>query len=628
MSTNRKRFVLLLLTVILIFLVRFFAVQSPDEKNSESVKEADNAKSEIVILAASPKVTPSPFLNTSPEVKYVGSQSCVECHAEYTETYHKTRHSRSLSKISQVTDWIDSKVSHSPSGLEYVVKSQGDQLSHLEYLQLEDGHVQTRDASIDFIVGSGAFGHSFLTKLDGFLVQSPLTWYTPRQEWDMSPGYHHADHFGFRRSVSAGCLYCHVGIADIKNNNEFDVSIQEFAIGCERCHGPGSLHVEFHRSGLVLSEDDQFDKTIVNPAHLSRDMAESICQQCHLQGDAKVLVRDRDLNSYRPGLVLSEFRQNYQLKSNDQMTIVGHVDQMHLSKCYLESETLSCFNCHDLHSHFEKKDLDQFYRKACLECHQVESCNEDKIIRQKTANDRCVQCHMPSSPTEIPHVAFTHHRIGIHRESDSKTTPRRSTKQPELIAMLDESVLSEGDVHRCRGLGWLNVALSKENLDHTNALQSAQNELTQAWEIGTRDAAVASGLATIAIQIGWTEKAIEWSRQTLELDESPSNERVSALEILSEAQFNQGKYSESLQGFQELTKVRRNARHWFYLGLNEQNLGESQEAIKSLKISIEINPKNPGAHSMLAAIFHVIEDEAQEQYHKEMAQELLKHVQK
>lgn len=93
------------------------------------------------------------------------------------------------------------------------------------------------------------------------------------------------------------------------------------------------------------------DFTIVNPAHLSRDLAESVCQQCHLRPSAVVPVRGRKLSDFRPGLPLQDFVQAYQLDAPDKpMTVVGHVEQLHLSRCYQASNSLTCVTCHDPHA--------------------------------------------------------------------------------------------------------------------------------------------------------------------------------------------------------------------------------------------------------------------------------------
>ena len=76
---------------------------------------------------------------------------------------------------------------------------------------------------------------------------------------------------------------------------------QGHAIGCERCHGPGELHVE--RGGVSAGPD----LTIVNPGRLAPALRESVCQQCHLQGWFRFPRAGRDSFDFRPGLPLHRF---------------------------------------------------------------------------------------------------------------------------------------------------------------------------------------------------------------------------------------------------------------------------------------------------------------------------------
>ena len=70
-------------------------------------------------------------------------------------------------------------------------------------------------------------------------------------------------------------------------------------IGCERCHGPGALHVE---ARLANPEAEGPDYTIVNPKHLSLDRRLDVCQQCHLEGTIMLLRDGQTAYSYRPGM--------------------------------------------------------------------------------------------------------------------------------------------------------------------------------------------------------------------------------------------------------------------------------------------------------------------------------------
>src|SRR4029077_7469854 len=132
--------------------------------------------------------------------------------------------------------------------------------------------------------------------------------------------------------------------------------------------GPGSLHVERHRAKKHTAGEE--DLTIVNPEKLPRPELEAICAVCHLSGPASILLRGRKVTDYRPGVPLTDYRIDYRFDSgNEQMTVVGHIEQLRQSACYQKSKELSCLNCHDPHTSQKPKDSIAFYRRKCLDCH-------------------------------------------------------------------------------------------------------------------------------------------------------------------------------------------------------------------------------------------------------------------
>jgi hypothetical protein len=68
-------------------------------------------------------------------------------------------------------------------------------------------------------------------EVDGFLHESPLTWYTARKKWDMSPGYDFPTHWSFERPVKVGCLNCHAGRVEAAGGTVHKMTIHEQAIG-------------------------------------------------------------------------------------------------------------------------------------------------------------------------------------------------------------------------------------------------------------------------------------------------------------------------------------------------------------------------------------------------------------
>ena len=106
-----------------------------------------------------------------------------------------------------------------------------------------------------------------------------------------------------------------------------------YAVGCERCHGPGELHVR--RPAEVNGQD----MTIVNPDSLKPSLRDAVCEQCHLNGHQRVLRLDHRNEDYRPGLPFHEFWTVLEtVDGAAEQRFVGQVEQMHESRCFRASK--------------------------------------------------------------------------------------------------------------------------------------------------------------------------------------------------------------------------------------------------------------------------------------------------
>ena len=95
---------------------------------------------------------------------------------------------------------------------------------------------------VEYTIGSGVNGYTFLVRRGNYLFQAPLSYYARKETWDLSPGYEFAD-YGFNRPIAAACIGCHSGQPQPVRDREGlfgDPPFREMAIGCENCHGPAS----------------------------------------------------------------------------------------------------------------------------------------------------------------------------------------------------------------------------------------------------------------------------------------------------------------------------------------------------------------------------------------------------
>lgn len=557
-----------------------------------------------------PLLSASAHLNsTSPEATFIGSDACAECHREQFESYLQTAHSRALSEVDPDAEPPDAEFRHDLSGHSYAVFRRDGQLWHRESLVDAAGEeVVQEEHPLKYLIGSGRHTRSYLVEDDGFLMESPITWYASRQAWEMSPGYDAPVHAGFERATDIGCLFCHVGRAEPIDGSFHRIAIHEQSIGCESCHGPGSLHARERKLGKPLSGDG-FDPTIVHPAKLPRGRLESICAQCHLRGDTTVAVRGRSATDFRPGQRLADFRIDYFLKAGDsEMKVVGHVEQMRLSRCYQSSETLTCTTCHDPHSTTAPEASLAIYRQRCVECHSEQGCGEDASVRDVTEPvDNCMQCHMPRGPTDIPHISFTHHRIGVHGAEEAGGTER---SRGELVSFDDLSSLPPLDRDRCLGLGYLE--LSEKQADPAAAgeyRRRGRRLIEQVYAKGLRDPDVLAALASFAWEEGRAD-ALELSRQVLATESAGPRARGNALAILSDVQMRRGEFRRAAAGMKELTNLRRNSEDWLRLGLCRLGTGDRGEALRSLLRAAEISPSRSDIHAQIGAVYWGLGDPA------------------
>jgi hypothetical protein len=356
-----------------------------------------------------------PYLNIHPDVAYVGDAECARCHKDRAESYRRHPMGRSILTVAEADQReMEQPAHHNPFmalGATLRIDRDGNRLWHREIHPDEAGKpVYVNSFEVNWIVGSGNHGHSYLTDRDGYVFQTPISWYSSKKIWDLAPGW---NVIGAGRPILAGCLFCHANrfepVAGSLNRYR-EPLFRGHAIGCERCHGPGARHVS------APAQNGQ-DFTIVNPARLEPKLREAVCQQCHLEGEQRQVRRGRGIFDFRPGLPLEDFWSVFVHAEGENVNAVNHVEQMYLSGCFRggagTAGQIGCISCHDPHVKVSPQERLSHYRDSCIKCHAQKGCTVPEPERRKTsAQDSCIDCHMPPAPTaDIAHTASTNHRI-------------------------------------------------------------------------------------------------------------------------------------------------------------------------------------------------------------------------
>ena len=338
----------------------------------------------------------------------------MACHYDIYQTYVQTGMGQSMSLAT-------------PENSEAIFTENSiltDTFNHFRYhpfwedsvLKLKELHdYGERIEDVDYIVGSGHHTNSHLWEQGGYVHQMPFTYYTQDGYLDLPPGFEDGYNSRFSRKIGLECMSCHNATPDFVLGSENKYHNVPQGIDCERCHGPGELHVQHMLNGELVDTSTQIDYSIVNPKKLSLEAQFQICMRCHLQGNT-VLSEGKSFLDFKPGMNLSEVMTVFVPRYEDDNTFImaSHVDRLKQSSCFTNSE-MNCITCHNPH-HSVKKESFNFFNDKCMSCH--DDCKDE--FRE---NDNCIACHMPSSSTiDIPHVSIHDHKIGIHNTKDTIVT--------------------------------------------------------------------------------------------------------------------------------------------------------------------------------------------------------------
>lgn len=526
-----------------------------------------------------------------------GTASCAGCHQSEFSSWSTTPHAHSLEQLTADDELPDGQIAHAASGRTYEVFREHGEMWHRE--TLADASVKPVISSqhkVSWRIGSGNHSRSYLIVRDGYFFESPVTWYTSKNSWGMSPGFHSAHQEGFARATHIGCIQCHCGQVESIDNSDHRLRITESAIGCESCHGPGSLHVAERTQGLTVS--GHFDDTIVNPAAISRHLNEDICARCHLRGAGWAFVGDRKISDYRPGLSLSDFRVDFVRKeAATGMEVVGHFEQMHASRCYTASDSMTCTTCHNPHKSPGPDEKVEYYRRACAKCHHDASsdCGLPQAERlEQSPQDDCVTCHMPKSETEIPHLTFTHHRIGINHAPQE-----RGEQNFDLVPLGDVSRLTTLELQRCLGLALERLARTATSTQRKSVAAGALSRLSDVYRQGLRDARVLGGLAYLL----WTRndpQCVALAEQAVQSSDLDSETRIHSLIVLGDSYLQRRDFSRSENAFETLTRLRLRYTDWQMLGVCRSLQRNSPGAILAFRKAIDLQPGSADIHTLLA----------------------------
>jgi len=314
------------------------------------------------------------------EAHFVGSESCKGCHAEAFNGWKQTRMANVVRDPKEHPDAVLGDFAHDDP---------------LRPFKLDE---------VAFVYGS-RWKQRYFTKKGDDYFPLPAQWDIKKGRWlpyHVEPGTDWwVPYYGptnFDRPTGPTCDGCHS-----VNYNIETKQVTEWNVGCEKCHGPGSLHVAHPTK-----------KNIVNPQTLDYVRGNDTCIQCHSQGRPltdPMSGKHYDWPvGYLPGKRLADYWSLEPLKPGtanfyQYADLTAHKNRMQgndFVQSNMYHRQLRCFDCHEVHSNANVANLGMPANELCLSCHDKNNpaglhgtVAEHTHHAAGSAGSQCVACHMP-----------------------------------------------------------------------------------------------------------------------------------------------------------------------------------------------------------------------------------------
>ena len=271
----------------------------------------------------------------------------------------------------------------------------------------------------------------------------PIQYNQRTLEW---VSYHTDNWYTQGRSYSKKCSGCHEAGLTLTavDGNVTEYAAVDYRVGCEKCHGPGSGHLD------GIGDPNK----IINPARLSAEASVEVCGQCHSRGSDPIDgafgfpwrsdVADFDGNFIggihtldwdavdapegyflqKPGNWPTGFPQKHRQQYNSYLKS-GHIDN--------PFDKVTCADCHSAHT---GRGGPFTFTNADFNGDEFEFVDNERALM---SNVRCLSCHAgfgPFGTLTLEDIAVYHTARGGNVDMNGVTmapSPAEQTSAEDLI---------------------------------------------------------------------------------------------------------------------------------------------------------------------------------------------------
>jgi len=454
----------------------------------------------VVVVAAGlglEHFAPGPAKTADPStgnetLAFVGSETCISCHQEEGKLWHGSQHAHAMAHATADTvlgDFDGATFDY------YGVTSRFFKKDGKFFVETDgpDGKLDTFEVKYTF--GLDPLQQYLVEFPDGRIQALSLAWDTRPKDQGGQRWFHlypdeditHNDPLHWTKlnqNWNFMCAECHsTGIA--KNydaaKNTFATTWKEISIGCEACHGQGSAHVAWAKSGAPAGHKDKLmgllarfdERTGVSwsrdpktdqpqrsaaPEFLRKEV--EMCGRCHARrGEiSEDWVPGRPLSDTHVVSLLAHGLYQPDGQMLDEVYNYGSFKQ---SKMFAKGVT--CSDCHDPHSAKLRLPVDQ----VCMQCHAPRYAQASHTHHEGvTPAPTCVSCHMP---------------VRTYMQVDPRHDHSFRVPRPDLSVSLGVNNACN-DCHKDKSADWANAAITKWFGPEREGFQTYGPAFHAAWQ--------------------------------------------------------------------------------------------------------------------------------------------------
>ena len=356
----------------------------------------------------------APRTAPAPSARYVGSERCKSCHQKEYDLWKGSHHALAMQAARDglvLGDFNDRTFEHRGKTWRFFRRG-GAYLVHAEG---PDGTM--RDYEIAYTFGVEPLQQYLVVFPGGRLQALSAAWDTTEKRWfyvnpgpDAPPGdWLHWTRPG--QSWNAMCSDCHSTEVRKRYDPEtdsYETTWSEIMVGCEACHGAGSLHAAWAEQPAMGRPPVENAALVTRTSKLSGPELVGLCAPCHArraQFADQGVPGGEFMDRYLPVLLAPRvFHPDGQILDED---FEWHAFTQ--SKMYANG--VRCSDCHDVHAARRIKEGNEL----CTRCHRADTYDtpthhfhQKEWKGQPSAGVLCISCHMPGQNFMVVHFRRDH----------------------------------------------------------------------------------------------------------------------------------------------------------------------------------------------------------------------------